>query len=126
MGSLKFTKTHEWVKIEGDTATIGITDYAQRQLGDIVFIELPKVGGRMKASSPCVTIESTKAASELYAPAGGEVLAVNEELAVNPQWINEEPFGRGWMIKIRIENTKEIESLLDEERYKELIEKENH
>lgn len=126
MSSLKFTKTHEWVKIEGEIATVGITDYAQRQLGDIVFIELPKVGDKLAVSFPCGTIESTKAASELYALLSGEVIEVNKELINNPQWVNEEPWGKGWMIKVKIENEKETEALLDEETYKELIAKENH
>ena len=88
MSDLKFTKSHEWTRIEGDIVTTGITDYAQGQLGDIVFIELPKVGEKIKQSSQLGTIESTKAASELYAPISGEVVQVNDELGNNPQWIN--------------------------------------
>jgi glycine cleavage system H protein len=121
---LKFSKTHEWAKIEENIATVGITDYAQEELGDIVFIELPSVGDKLKQFSQFGTIESTKAASELYAPLSGEIIEVNNELVNNPQWINEDPQGKGWMIKIKIEELKEIENLLDEDAYKELIEKE--
>ena len=121
---IKFTKSHEWAKVEGDIATLGITDYAQQQLGDIVFIELPDVGKQLEQGSSFGTIESTKAASELYASLSGETIEVNNELINNPQWINEDAQGRGWMVKVKIENPSELESLLDEAAYKELIEKE--
>ena len=122
MSEFKFTKSHEWAKIEGDTATIGITDYAQSQLGDIVFIELLKVGEKIKQSSQIGTIESTKAASELYTPISGEVIQVNGELVSNPQWINESPFDKGWIAKVKIENQTELDKLMDESVYKEFIE----
>lgn len=124
MADLKFTKSHEWVSIEGSQAKIGVTDYAQSQLGDIVFIELPQKGARIEKSSQFGTIESTKAASELCAPLTGEVAEVNEELINNPQWINESAQDRGWMLKIKIEKPQEIEALIDEVAYKEFIEKE--
>jgi|TARA_B100000315_G_C14244382_1_gene436766 glycine cleavage system H protein len=126
MADLKFTKSHEWVNIEDSRAKIGITDYAQSQLGDIVFIELPQKGDRIEKSSQLGTIESTKAASELYAPLTGEVVEVNEDLINNPQWINESAQDRGWMLKIRMEKSQEIETLIDEVAYKEFIEKEAH
>jgi len=122
MSELKFTKSHEWIRIEGDTVTTGITDYAQSQLGDIVFIELPKVGERIKQSSQIGTIESTKAASELYAPVSGEVVQVNSDLVKNPKWINESPFDKGWIAKVKIENQTEVDNLMDENAYKEFVE----
>ena len=126
MSDLKFTKSHEWANIEGTEATIGITDYAQSQLGDIVFIELPQVGEKIEKSSQFGTIESTKAASELYAPLSGEVTEVNEDLVNNPQWINESPLDKGWMLKVNIADAGEAESLLDEASYKEFVDKEAH
>ncbi len=124
MADLKFTKSHEWIRIEGDVVTTGITDYAQGQLGDIVFIELPKVGERIKQLSQLGTIESTKAASELYAPISGEVIQANDELGNNPQWINESPLDQGWIAKIKIENQVELDNLMDEAAYEEFIGKE--
>ncbi|MDD3296003.1 MAG: glycine cleavage system protein GcvH [Candidatus Omnitrophica bacterium] len=126
MSIMKFAKSHEWARVDNDTAVIGITDYAQAQLGDIVFIELPKAGDSLKQSSQLGTVESTKAASELYLPLGGKVIEVNEDLINNPQWINESPQERGWMIKIKIENPAELDGLMDEVSYKEFIDKEAH
>ena len=123
MAEVKFTKSHEWVRVQGDIATIGITDYAQSQLGDIVFIELPKVGEKIKRASQLGTIESTKAASELYAPISGEVTQINNDLANNPQWMNESAFDKGWMAKVKLEDIAELDNLLDENAYKELVEK---
>ncbi len=121
MGELKFTKSHEWVKIEGDTAAVGITDYAQKELGDIVYIELPKKGESIKQSAQFGTIESTKAASELYAPVTGKVIEINNELVNHPDWINESPFEKGWMIKIKIDNSTEISNLMGEAEYKKFV-----
>ena len=126
MTDFKFTKSHEWVTLQGDIATIGITDYAQSQLGDIVFIELPKPGDRIKKSSQFGTIESTKAASELYAPISGEVIQINKELINNPQWINESASDKGWMAKVKLEDSIELDSLLSEDVYKELVDEETH
>jgi glycine cleavage system H protein len=126
MANLKFSKTHEWVKIEADQATVGIIDYAQKSLGDIVFIELPKVSSKLKQTIQFGTIESTKAASELYAPASGQVMEINKELLNNPQWVNEDPFGKGWMIKIKIESSNELDNLMDEAAYKDFVAKESH
>ncbi len=124
MSELKFTKSHEWVKVEGSIATVGITDYAQSQLGDIVFIELPKAGQSLKKSSQLGTIESTKAASELYAPISGEITRINSDLINNPQWINESALDKGWMAKVKLEDPAELDSLLDESAYRELVDKE--
>ena len=124
MSDLKFTKAHEWVRVQGDIATVGITDYAQSQLGDIVFIELSKAGEKIKKASQFGTIESTKAASELYAPISGEVTQINNDLVNNPQWINESAFDKGWMAKVKVEDFAELDSLLDESAYRELVEKE--
>lgn len=126
MSNVKFTKSHEWARIEEGNAIIGITDYAQHSLGDIVFVELPKAGAKIKQSAQFGTIESTKAASELYAPLSGEVIDINKELMNNPQWINEEPFGKGWMMKIKVTDTKELNNLMDETTYKEFVAKESH
>lgn len=126
MDVLKFTKTHEWVKIKEGSAVVGITDYAQHQLGDIVFIELPPAGSKLDKASQLGTLESTKAAVEIYIPLSGEVKEVNNEVINNPQWINQDPFNKGWMVKIKIEKPEEIEQLLDESAYKEFIEKETH
>ena len=118
---LKFSKSHEWVKIDAETATVGITDYAQSQLGDIVFIELPQMGANLNQSSQAGTIESTKAASELYTPLSGEVIEVNSDLVNNPQWINELPLDKGWMFKLKISNALELDNLMDEAAYKEFV-----
>ncbi|MFH1519303.1 MAG: glycine cleavage system protein GcvH [Candidatus Omnitrophota bacterium] len=126
MAELRFTKSHEWVRVESGIATIGITDYAQEQLGDIVFIELSKVGDKIKQSAQLGIIESTKAASELCAPISGEVVEINSELANNPQWINKSPLDSGWIAKIRLENLTELDNLLDEVAYRELVEGEIH
>ncbi len=124
MGDVKFTKTHEWVKVEGDVATCGITDYAQKELGDVVFIELPQKGSKVTQFQQMATVESTKAASEVYAPLSGEVVEVNEELTNNPQWINEDPYGKGWIIKVKLSNLAELDNLLSEDEYRDIVAKE--
>ena len=124
MIDLKFTKSHEWVKLDGEIATIGITDYAQHQLGDVVFIELPEMGDKFDQGSQFGTIESTKAATELFIPLTGEVVEINSELSNNPQWVNENPLGKGWMIKIKVNILSEMGSLLDEGSYKKILEDE--
>ncbi len=123
---MKFTKTHEWARIDNDVATVGITDHAQSELGDIVFVELPSVGDEVTQNNQCATVESTKAASEIYAPLSGEIAEINEELVNNPQLINESPFDEGWMFKIKIKDKTELDNLMDEAAYKEFIEKESH
>ncbi|MFA6281967.1 MAG: glycine cleavage system protein GcvH [Candidatus Omnitrophota bacterium] len=124
--SLKFSKTHEWAKIDANTAVVGISDYAQKSLGDIVFIELPKVGTKLKANLQFGTIESTKAASELFSPLSGEVTEINKDLINNPQWVNESAFDKGWMLKIKVENNNEAANLIDEASYEEFVAKEAH
>ncbi|MCK5392801.1 MAG: glycine cleavage system protein GcvH [Candidatus Omnitrophica bacterium] len=124
MIDLKFTKSHEWVKLDGEIVTIGITDYAQHQLGDVVFIELPEMGDKFDQGSQFGTIESTKAATELFIPLTGEVVEINSELSNNPQWVNETPLGKGWMIKIKVNILSEMGSLLDEGSYKKILEDE--
>ena len=121
-GDLKYRESHEWVKVEGDVATVGITDYAQSELGDVVYVELPEVGREVTAGDPVAVIESVKTASDIYAPLSGEIVAVNEALADSPELVNEDPYGKGWLFKIRIKDKAELENLLDAEGYKKLIE----
>jgi glycine cleavage system H protein len=118
---LKYTREHEWVKVNGETATIGITDYAQGELGDIVFVELPKVGEKTEQSKPCGSIEAVKAVSDLFAPVSGEVIELNSELVSSPQTVNKDPYGNGWMLRIKLENPEELEQLLTSEEYEKLI-----
>lgn len=114
----RYTKSHEWVKIEGDTATVGITDHAQEELGDIVYIELPEVGRVLAPDDTFGTVESVKAVSELYAPVSGEVVAVNESLGGAEAAINESPYESGWLIKVKLRNPAEADDLLDAQTYK--------
>ncbi|MGO9210446.1 MAG: glycine cleavage system protein GcvH [Terriglobales bacterium] len=114
--SLKYTKDDEWLKIEGDTGMVGITDYAQNALGDIVFVELPKVGAEITAGKPFGTVESVKAVSELFAPANGTVTAINEELANAPEKVNQDPYG-AWLIKIKLKDTGEAGKLMSSADY---------
>ena len=118
---LKYTKEHEWVKLEGDTATVGITDYAQGELGDIVFVELPKVGATVAQMKPFGTIEAVKAVSELFSPVTGEVVAVNSGLESDAAVINKDPYGEAWLIKIKVKNPKELDPLLTAAKYKEMV-----
>lgn len=124
MSELKFTKSHEWVRIEGDAATLGITNYAQSQLGDVVFVELPKAGSTIQQASQLGTIESTKAASELYAPIDGEIIEVNTNLVSSPQLVNESAQDLGWLLKVKISNFSQLDGLMDEVAYQEFIAKE--
>ncbi|HEV2987176.1 MAG TPA: glycine cleavage system protein GcvH [Candidatus Angelobacter sp.] len=116
----KYTKEHEWIKVEGKTGTVGITDHAQESLGDIVFVELPKIGAQVTATSSFGSVESVKAVSELYAPASGKVTAVNEDLNQTPEAINEDA-NSAWMIKIELSNPKELDGLLTAEQYEAYI-----
>ncbi len=118
---LLYTKEHEWVSVDDNVATIGITDYAQGELGDIVFVELPKVGDETKQMEPFGTIEAVKAVSELYAPVTGKVVAINEELQDSPELINQDPYGKGWMIKVELSNPEELDKLLPPKDYEQLI-----
>ncbi|MCD6541438.1 glycine cleavage system protein GcvH [Candidatus Bipolaricaulota bacterium] len=118
---LRYTKTHEWVKVEDGTARIGITDYAQKKLGDVVYVELPEKGRKLKKGEVAVTVESVKAAESVYAPVSGEVVEVNEELISTPGTINRDPYGNGWLFALKMENEAELSELLDAEGYKNLI-----
>ncbi len=121
MATIKYTKEHEWVKVEGDIGTVGITDHAQQQLGDLVFIELPAVGTKVARGDEAAVVESVKAASEVYAPVGGEVIEVNAALGDDPAKVNADAMGGGWFFKIRIANPKELDALLDEASYQDLV-----
>ena len=116
---LQYTRSHEWVRTEGDTATVGITDYAQDELGDIVFVELPDVGATFDAGDSFGTVESVKAVSDLYAPIGGEVVEVNEALDDNPEKINEDPYGEGWIIRLRVSDEGDLLSASEYEQFLE-------
>ncbi len=118
---LKYTRDHEWVKIEGDTAVTGISDYAQSELSDIVMVEPPKVGTKIKAGDAVGTIEAVKAVSDLYAPVSGEVIEVNEKVIKDPAIINRDPYNEGWLYKVKMTELAEAENLLGVEQYKELI-----
>jgi len=118
---LKYSKEHEWVKVDGDIVTVGITDYAQGELGDIVFIELPAVGSTVEFMKPFGTIEAVKAVSDLFSPISGEVVEINTALEDDASTINSDPYGDGWMIKVKMSNPSEIDQLLDFAEYKELI-----
>ncbi|TCJ15931.1 glycine cleavage system protein GcvH [Rubrobacter taiwanensis] len=116
-GELKYTRSHEWVREEGDTVTVGITDHAQEELGDVVFVELPQVGDSFGAGESFGVVESVKAVSDLYAPVGGEVVEVNEALNERPELVNEDPYGEGWMIKLKAEGSGDLLSAADYEKH---------
>jgi glycine cleavage system H protein len=118
---LKFTPEHEWVRIEGDVATVGITQHAQEQLGDLVFVELPKVGKNFEKGALAAVVESVKAASEVYAPIGGEVVEANAAIVSDPSLVNSDPMGAGWFFKLKLANSSEVEALLDDAAYKALL-----
>lgn len=117
---MKFSKDHEWARQEGDKAVIGITEYAQDQLGDVVFVEMPAVGDKVKQNDRVGTIESVKTVSDIFVPVSGEVIAINEEIESDPSIVNQEPYGKGWLFEIRLSNPAELDSLLTEEQYKEI------
>jgi len=119
--TLKYTKDHEWIRIEGDTGTVGITDYAQGELGDVVFVELPAVGKSVRQHESFGTIEAVKAVSDLFAPMSGSVTDVNAAVAATPDAVNKDPYGKGWMVKIRIASPAEASSLLDAKAYRALV-----
>ena len=118
----RYTKEHEWVKVDGDRARVGVTDYAQNQLGDVVYLELPEKGRVLKAGETFGTVESVKAVSELYAPVAGEVVEVNAALVANPERINTDPHGEGWMILIKPADAGSVEKLLEAKAYQALVE----
>lgn len=117
----RFTKEHEWIKVAGDIATVGITDYAQHELGDVVYVELPKVGAKLTAGQSLGTVESVKAVSEIYSPASGEVTEVNTTLAKTPEQLNTDPHGAAWLVKMRLANPKEVAELMDAASYQKYI-----
>ena len=119
----RYTKEHEWMDVKGDLATIGITDHAQHELGDVVFVELPKPGAKAETGKSFGTVESVKAVSEIYAPANGEVIEVNSELQNKPETINSDPHGAAWLIKVRLTNAARISDLMDAAAYEQLIQK---
>ncbi len=119
---LKYTKEHEWIRAEGDNGTVGITDYAQHALTDIVFVELPEKGKKITQAKSFCTIESVKSVSDVFAPASGEVISANKELSVKPELVNQDPYVNGWIAKIRIANKSEINILMDAAQYKSYLE----
>jgi glycine cleavage system H protein len=122
--ALYYSKDHEWLRVEGGEATVGITDYAQKELGDIVYLEFPEAGRKLKAGEELGTVESVKAVSEIYAPVGGEVLEVNESLTADPDRsavVNQDPYGEGWLVKLRLSDPEEVKGLLDAEGYQRFL-----
>ena len=123
---LKYTREHEWVSIDGSIATVGITDHAQQQLGDVVFVELPKIGARVSAGKTFGVVESVKAVSDLFAPVSGEVAQVNTELTQKPETVNQDPYGQGWMIVVKPSSKGEWDQLLTAQQYEEFLAKGGH
>lgn len=117
----RYTKEHEWIKVQGGVGTVGITDYAQHELGDVVYVERPKVGAKLEANQPFGTVESVKAVSEIYSPVSGEVVEVNTALENEPEKINRDPHGAAWIMKIKLSNTKELDGLMDAAAYEKYI-----
>jgi len=117
----KFTKEHEWIKAVEDIGTVGISDYAQKELGDVVYVELPTVGDTFDKGDPCGNIESVKAVSDIYAPVSGEVIEINETLENKPELVNQAPYGGGWIYKLKIADSKELNDLMDAGRYEEYL-----
>src|SRR5436853_3821835 len=122
----RYAKSHEYVHVEGDVGTVGITDYAQKELGDVVFVELPQVGSQLEAGDSLGSIESVKAVSELFAPVSGEVVEINEILAEKPELVNTDPYGDGWMLRVRLSDPSELDDLMNAEEYEEYCETESH
>ncbi len=125
-GELKYSKSHEWIRIsdDGNTITVGITDHAQDLMGDMVYIELPEVGGSYNAGDDCAVVESVKASSDVYAPIGGDVTEVNESLADSPEILNTDPYNDGWLYKMTVEDKSELDELMDAAAYEELVDAE--
>jgi glycine cleavage system H protein len=121
MPPVRFTREHEWIRVEGGVGVIGITDYAQQQLGDVVFVEMPEIGSTVSKGAQAAVVESVKAASEIYAPASGEVVAVNDGLVEEPGKVNADALGEGWFFKIRLTDPGELDSLMSEEAYAEFL-----
>jgi glycine cleavage system H protein len=123
MADMRYTSDHEYVAVENDIATIGISEYAQEKLGDIVFVELPEVGKTLSKGQEAAVVESVKAASEVYAPVSGEVIEINEAIVANPELVNESPEENAWFLKIRMSNPRELDGLMSEDKYREYLEK---
>jgi glycine cleavage system H protein len=121
---LKYTEEHEWVEVKGETVRVGITDYAQEQLGDVVYVQLPEAGQQVDAGSPVGEVESTKSVSEIYAPVSGQVFTVNEALTAQPELINTDPYGEGWMFEVTLDDPDVLDALLEAEAYQAIIEAE--
>jgi len=121
LNDFRFTEEHEWIKVEGDTATVGITDYAQKELGDVVYVELPAVGDSFGKGDACSNIESVKAVSDIYAPLSGEIAEVNVVLESKPEQVNLDPYGEGWIFKLKIEDPGEVDDLMTVEAYDEYL-----
>ncbi len=126
MDDRRYARSHEWAKVEGDIATVGISDYAQHALSDVVYVELPEVGQEVSKGDAVAVVESVKAAEDVYAPLSGEIVEINEELPDNPEWVNEDPYGKAWFFKIKMSNPAEYDDLLDVEAYKKVVEEEEH
>ena len=118
---LKFTSDHEWILVENDSATIGVTQYAQEQLGDLVFVQLPKTGTVLQAGAAAAVVESVKAASDVYAPLSGEITEINQQAADDPTLVNSDPAGKGWLFKIKMSDRSQLDALMDEAAYKKMI-----
>jgi glycine cleavage system H protein len=118
---LKFTSDHEWIRVENDSATVGVTQYAQEKLGDLVFVQLPKPGAVLQAGGAAAVVESVKAASDVYAPISGEITEVNQQVVDNPTLVNSDPAGAGWLFKLRIADRSQLDGLMDEPAYRALI-----
>ena len=119
--NLRYTKDHEWISLEGNIATVGVTDFAQKELGDIVFVDIDSVGKPMGANEIFGTVEAVKTVSDLYLPVAGTITEVNPDLEANPESVNSEPYGAGWMVKMEVDNTADVDALLDAEAYKALV-----
>ena len=118
---MKFTDEHEWLKLDGDVATVGITEHASTQLGDLVFIDLPKIGAKLRKGEAAAVVESVKAASDVYAPLTGEVTGINDQVVKDPALVNSDPLGKGWLYKIKLANPSDYDGLMDDAAYKQLI-----
>ncbi len=122
MADVKYTRDHEWIRLDGDVGVVGITTYAQSQLGDVVYVELPAIGRRLEKGAEAAVVESVKAASEVYSPVGGEVVAVNDALEAAPALVNEDAEGKGWFLKLKVADPKQLDALMNAEEYQRYVE----